>query len=375
MGDMVSIVKVEGSIQKSVEKAVNLAGGFQDILGKGERIILKPNLVAPRRSYTGATTDLKLVRTVSHLVREAGGRPALYETPAIEWDWETVYGILGVFDLAEELDIEILTGKSEWSEVTFPDKGGRIRIPKVFLESKFINLPKLKTHVSAGMTCSLKNLIGILPEDEKRKVHVYGIDRSIYWLSRILNPSFTIVDANIVMEGNGPTYGSPFQLGLIVAGRDMISVDEVCCSIVGMPPGMPKYLDLVRKEFPSDGYEIAGEDLDEVSRNLSIPQQSLLFHFLFRAMFTIDHVAFSRVYGMPLNKFLYNSGRVGNNPDIIEEKCDHCGICIKHCPAGNAIDLETLSIRHRECLRCLTCYEVCPMDAIAVRGISHRHRG
>jgi len=374
MENLVSIVRIEGDIEEAVERAIRLAGGFRSVVGRGERIILKPNFVAPRKSHTGATTDPGLVRAVSRLVRMAGGKPALYETPAIEWDWKTVYRVLGVFDLARELDIEILTGRSEWSEVDVPGEGGRIRIPEVFLESKFINLPKLKTHVSAGITCGLKNLIGILPDEEKRKVHVLGIDRSIYRLSRLLKPSFTIVDANIVMEGDGPTYGDPLQLGLIIAGGDMVSVDEVCCSVAGIPPEELKYLRLVRSRFPSDGYRVVGESLDEIPGGLRIPRKGLLFHVLFRGMFLIDQVVFSKIYGMPLNKFLYNSGWVGNSPSILGEKCDRCGICLEHCPGGNVIDLKTLSIRHGECLRCLTCYEVCPANAIAVRGISHRRK-
>ena len=48
---------------------------------------------------------------------------------------------------------------------------------------------------------------------------------------------------------------------------------------------------------------------------------------------------------------------------LSEEKCLHCGLCRKNCPAA-AIDPDTLLVDDEHCLRCLTCLEVCPAQAI-----------
>ncbi|MCE1189626.1 MAG: 4Fe-4S binding protein [Ignavibacteria bacterium] len=55
-------------------------------------------------------------------------------------------------------------------------------------------------------------------------------------------------------------------------------------------------------------------------------------------------------------------------PEIIEEKCKGCGVCIKKCPA-NAITGEKKQahvINENLCIKCMACVEACKLNAIAV---------
>jgi polyferredoxin len=49
---------------------------------------------------------------------------------------------------------------------------------------------------------------------------------------------------------------------------------------------------------------------------------------------------------------------------LSKEKCLHCGLCRKNCPAA-AIDPDAFQVDDEHCLRCLTCLKVCPSEAIA----------
>src|SRR6266487_3661657 len=60
----------------------------------------------------------------------------------------------------------------------------------------------------------------------------------------------------------------------------------------------------------------------------------------------------------------------GTRPQIKEENCTHCGICVGACPLPNVIDLKTLKVDYQSCQRCLLCYEACPENAISVKGYS-----
>ena len=49
---------------------------------------------------------------------------------------------------------------------------------------------------------------------------------------------------------------------------------------------------------------------------------------------------------------------------VIEDKCDYCGVCVSVCPP-NVIELQETSIRILDgCTDCKLCVYVCPFEAI-----------
>ena len=80
-----------------------------------------------------------------------------------------------------------------------------------------VSLPKLKTHHWAGMTCSLKNLFGVVPGAiygwPKNVLHFRGIDNSILDIAPTDPPQLAIVDAIVGMEGDGPIMGRAKPVG------------------------------------------------------------------------------------------------------------------------------------------------------------------
>lgn len=374
VGSVVAITRVERSIENSVRKAINLVGGMESVVSKGDEVYLKPNFVAPRDSSQGVTTNLEIIRLVAEEVRRCGGIPILFETPAIEFQKETVYDFLGVRDFAQENEILLMDSCPDLTKV--PISGGKvlnsIKIPKILQHAKIINLPKLKTHVSAKMTCAMKNLIGLLPDFEKRRVHIWGVHPAIVDICKVFRPVLNIVDATTCLEGDGPTYGDRVDLGLIISGKNTVSVDKVCSQIIGLPWEEVKYIRLADGE-PNGEVTIIGESLEEVKVPFNIPQKSTIFHWGFRLVYTLD-VLFSKFFSKPLNQFLYSTGYVGTNPKIIKERCNRCGVCIEVCPVEDVLDIRTYRINYKNCIRCLNCYLACNRSAITVKGVSHPQR-
>ena len=107
-------------------------------------------------------------------------------------------------------------------------------------------MPKLKTHHWAGMTCSMKNLFGVVPGAvygwPKNLLHMRGIHESILDLTATVRPSLAIVDAITAMEGDGPIMGKPRALGFIAMGTDPVAVDATCARIIGLAPEKIGYL-------------------------------------------------------------------------------------------------------------------------------------
>lgn len=51
---------------------------------------------------------------------------------------------------------------------------------------------------------------------------------------------------------------------------------------------------------------------------------------------------------------------------IVSEKCNHCGICAKVCPAGNIKTLEKTTFANK-CESCYACIHACPQNAIHLK--------
>ncbi len=371
MDSVVSVTRLEKNVDSSVRRAIDRVGGMASVVEPGETIYLKPNFVAPRASSHGVTTDFEIIRVVADEVLRCGGRPIIFETPAIEFDKRKVYQALGVYDFTRLNNIPLIENFSDLIKIPVP--GGKVfrslRIPRILDKAKIINLPKLKTHVSAKMTCAMKNLIGLLPDSEKRRVHIRGVSASIADLGRVFKPILTVVDAMTCLEGDGPTYGNKVDLGLIISGRNMVSVDKVCSQIIGLPWQEVKYIDLGDGSPSQENVHVVGEPVEEVKTRFDIPQKSVFFHLGFRLIYTLD-VVFSKIFSKPFNRFLYSTGHVGTNPKILRERCDRCGDCIEACPFPSALNIEGYKVNYKSCIRCLECYLACKREAISLKGIS-----
>lgn len=369
--NLVSIKKVDTTIGAAVKEALNLTGGMESVVNPGETIYLKPNFVAPRDSSTGVTTNLEVIRVVAEEVRRCGGIPILFETPAIEFDKEQVYQYLGVRDFARQNQITLMDSPLDLIKVPVP--AGvvyrSLSIPKILHQAKIINIPKLKTHVSAKMTCGMKNLIGLLPDSEKRRVHIWGVHAPIADICRVLRPVLTVVDAMACMEGDGPTYGDTLDLDLIVCGKDTLATDKVCSQIIGLRWQDVEYIRLVDADVDGEEISLVGESIQDVCRQFEIPQKGILYDVSTRFIHIFD-LGFSRICSMHFSQFLFNTGRFGTNPKIIRQVCDGCGDCVKVCPVEKALDIATCKVDYKKCIRCLNCYLACHKKAIAVKGFS-----
>jgi uncharacterized protein (DUF362 family)/ferredoxin len=372
MNTTVTITRFEKNIDHAVKKAIELAGGLETIVEKGEKIFLKPNFVGPRESSYGATTDLEVIRVVAEEVRRCGGIPVLYETSAVEFDTESVYHILGIRDFARQNEIRLVEEPVEMMRVPIP--GGKviktITIPRFLHRAKIINLPKLKTHILATMSCAMKNLIELLPPSEKKRLHVHELHASIFDISRVFQPVFTIVDAINCMEGDGPTYGDKVNLGLIVAGKDMRAVDMICSQIIGLSWKEIKYLNIANENLTANRIKVVGESISDVQTQFRIPQRSLMIHLGSKLMYSFD-MAFTKIFSRPLLQLLYSTGYMGTNPKILKQKCDKCLDCLEACPVEGALKIDSYAVDYKKCLRCLYCVYACNKNAIDVKGFTH----
>jgi len=377
----VATTRTFDGIENAAHRVISQIGGMASVVGEARVALLKPNFVAGRPAATGSTTSFELLKAVAQEVRACSAEPVLCEMPGTEFDREATYTILGLEQFCADNGISILRldpeGRGEdWVELrpAGARRLRRFRIPRLMREACFINLPVLKTHVVSTMTLAMKNPMGILPRPDRRAMHTLGIGQCIVDMNRGIKPDLTIIDGSVGQDCERPLYGEKADLQVLVAGRESLAVDLVCCRLVGVRPQAVPHLKLALQQLGNPQGTLTGEDLGLI-KQFRLPRQKALYRFIFWLMYPLDYpYSLIAERGSHLCKSLYSTGLVGTRPRIDQSMCTRCGVCVETCPLPDVINLKTLRVDYRTCERCLLCYEACPEGAISVMGYSGARR-
>ena len=240
----VSIVKVAGrdraQVAAGVRQAIEMAGGVNDLIRPGMRVMIKPNMVAqPPSAEVGACTSPLVCQAVADVVKELGGLPIIAESSARGADTEAAYRTMG-YDALRAQGYEVVDLKKD-KTVRIPLVGGRVLTEITTYElvtqvDAIISVPILKTHDQGQITLSLKNLKGLVIDADKRRIHQIGMFEGAVDLVSHFKPIFAVVDGVIGQEGMGPLLGLPVEMGVVLAGRDLVAVDAIGGRVMGFAP-------------------------------------------------------------------------------------------------------------------------------------------
>jgi uncharacterized protein (DUF362 family) len=220
----------------------------------GKRILIKPNLVEPRRGAEHVTTHPAVVLGAAEaFLRLGAGAVVVAEGSGHCRDALLVLedSDLGAALRGERLPFVDLNA-DDWEDV--PNAGGAsglaaFSLPLTLRRADWVvSVAKLKTHHWAGVTLAMKNLFGVLPGAlygwPKNVLHQAGIHRCVVDLHATVRPHFAVVDGIVGMEGDGPIMGAPKAAGVLVMGRDLPAVDATAARIIGVDPARIGYLRL-----------------------------------------------------------------------------------------------------------------------------------
>ena len=229
------------ALQKSLETLLEPLGGMASVVKKGDRVLLKPNLLTGSRPANECVTRPEIVYCVAKMVRLAGGNPFLGDSPA----FGSARGVAkanGYLPLIEELELPIVEFHGKRYE-TPSDEFDYLRLSKEAMDADtVINLPKVKSHVQVTMTLGVKNLFGCVPGKMKAWWHMEaGKNRDRFGemlveTARAINPELTIIDGIVAHEGNGPSKGQPRHLGILGACEDVFTLDRTFLEILRVDP-------------------------------------------------------------------------------------------------------------------------------------------
>jgi uncharacterized protein (DUF362 family)/Pyruvate/2-oxoacid:ferredoxin oxidoreductase delta subunit len=363
MKSSVSIVKCqdynEDKVLRGLRESIDLIGGIQTFVKKGQRVLLKPNLLYGKPPEKAVTTHPSIVKGMIQIVQEAGGLPFIGDSASVG-SLKSTAEKAGIKAVADAMKCPLV----EFVKPVLPPHGGgkifkQLEIDQVALGADvIINLPKFKTHSLTLLTLGVKNLFGCIPGPRKAQWHLKaGENRETFAqilvdLYQIIRPSLTLLDGIVGMEGNGPNSGRPIPLGLILASMDSLSLDQIVCDLLGIPRDALLTNRVAFERGMGKGeIDVFGERVEDVK----------ISHFQFPTLSQPD-------WKLPgfLSKALKNA--LTSKPVIDMKVCKSCDRCAEICPPqALAREGKDLIFDYGHCIRCLCCLEVCPEGAISIK--------
>lgn len=205
----------------------------------GLRVLVKPNLVAPRNPGLSCSHP-RMVLAVCHYLVARGATVTVADSPAFGTG-RIMARITGLGEALASLPVRIANLDTPSPlRLSF---GPRIGVSRVALEAEHIvNVARLKCHDQMGMTLAVKNFFGCVCGFRKSLAHQrFGHDRALFArmildVLAALPPSTSLLEGVVAMHKAGPAAGEPFPLGLVAASDNPVALDTAIYTLLGLPP-------------------------------------------------------------------------------------------------------------------------------------------
>jgi len=270
------------AVREAIEGACDIRA-----LCRGKSVVLKPNVYCPSPAPT--TTDPRVISALIRLAKEAGAREvtvaegrsistALFRKHA--QTTKACFEAAGMDRAALDNGARIVyLEDDELVEVSNPDAVvlKRARVMKTIYEAEvLINVPVLKNHSLTLTTLGIKNLHGIVSDDDKLFAHDYHrIPQKLVDILRYVKPALTVIDGVRGQEGDHADMGRTVDTKLIIAGTDTVAVDAVAEAVMGLDNLEVDTTRLAHEQGLGVGdrnmINILGAELDEVRHVFARP--------------------------------------------------------------------------------------------------------
>lgn len=230
---------------KSVPAVLDAIDAGQ-ILSKQSAILIKPNLV--NASPHPVTTHVACCEAVVEYVRSCSKADVVIAEGCgdASRDTDEIFDLLGYSAMAARHTVPLVDLNSSPLQ-RFENKAcsvySQIHLPKIAFSYFIISLPVLKVHSIAGITGTLKNMIGFAPPKyyssgfggwKKAAFHNH-MQQAIIDLNQYRVPDLSLMDASVGLADFhlGGRHCSP-PAGKMIAGSNPWEVDREAAALLGL---------------------------------------------------------------------------------------------------------------------------------------------
>ena len=336
----------------------------------GMKIVIKANLVSGKPPEDAVTTHPALLCVLTEMLKAKGASSVVIgDSPGGVYNaayLNRIYQKCGI--TAAEQYGAVLNQNFGITEVHFPEAAVAHDFKyTAYLDDAdaVINCCKLKTHGMMGMTCAVKNMYGMVPGSVKSEYHYRYSDpidfaRMIIDLNRAKPARLHIVDAVVGMEGNGPTAGTPREIGCLLAGYDPYRLDMICAGIIGLPPACIPTI-AAAQELGLCPTEPGDITTNEPWQSFIVPDFENIRNAEALAQQDGNVALWGRMKDRLMKVFMRS------RPAVQKDECIGCAECGRICPAKVITMVNGKPrIDRKKCIRCFCCQEFCPVGAMKV---------
>jgi uncharacterized protein (DUF362 family) len=250
------------------------AAGLIDKLPPNKPVLIKPNLVEAMEPPI--TTPVELIATLIEYIQARSPKTEIIigeGCGSLSYDTLHCFEALGYTAMAGKMGVKLVDLNhaplvrrskkecSRWQEM---------HLPQLAYDSFLISVPVLKAHTLAGVTLTMKNMMGLAPPSYYRqggnwkKASFHDrIHKAILDLNRYRTPDFTLLDATIGMQEAhlwGPTCSPPPSR--LAAGVDPVAIDAFGASLLCMDWRTVDHICLAHGELGfAENLQIIEEDI------------------------------------------------------------------------------------------------------------------
>jgi uncharacterized protein (DUF362 family) len=245
---LVAIAKGADPVETTVNALEMIRPDVENTVCTRNPVLIKPNYINSRHPSTGITTDSRVLDGVVKFLKDLKVDEVIIGEGSGFGSTFQAFKVAGVDIVAERWGLRLVDlNHDEFVEVSPPNwlSLKRVKVAKTCLESTIVSVPKLKPHRAAGVTLSLKNMMGALAS--KGVMHDGHLSENIADLASVLTPRLSVIDGITAGEGH-ETSGNPVQMDLVIAGVDPVAVDAVGAAVMGIRPSDVEHLVLAEKK-------------------------------------------------------------------------------------------------------------------------------
>lgn len=230
-------------------KAIDELGGISKFVKVGQKVVIKPNIAWDQPPEMGANTHPELVGEIVRQCLAAGASSVdVFDHTCNEW--KSCYKNSQIQAAVENAGGNIHDGSDikDYVDAEAPNavKMKSAKIHKLVKNCDvLINVPVLKHHGGAQMTCAMKNYMGIVWD--RGFMHKNDLHQSIADSVLFRPADLNIVDAYRVMKSGGPRGNKTSNidtLKYLLVSTDIVAVDTLASKIIDFPMDKIKHIQL-----------------------------------------------------------------------------------------------------------------------------------
>ncbi len=360
-----------------LKKSFDNLGGIDKFLNKGDRVLLKLNLLMKSKPESAVTVHPLFVKAISKILLDNEINVIIGDSPGGPFNkilLKSIYKDTGMNQIVTELN-EYIDNNNIKASIKLNDnfksfekknKNGKILNKLTLVDmlndvDKVISISKLKTHGMMVFTGAVKNLFGTVPGVLKAEYHfkmseLKDFANMLIDICEIVNPVLSFMDAIIGMEGEGPSSGHPRKIGAVIASKSPFHLDMIATDLISLNH---RRVPTISESFNRNICEENYDDIELIGEKVKI--------------FKISNFIIPESYGLNFAgkgpKFLQNLLTKLARPKPVFNKrgCIGCRICYEACPPKTIFMENNKAVVNLDnCIRCFCCQELCPEKTIDI---------